>query len=222
MIVDYCLSSCDLKEAEAREYVKLAIQYNWLNSITVPFYLIKSVKSVITKESVKLSCLIDYPLGMSDTKTRAFAAQQAIKNGAEVLDIVMPQNLASNRKYDKIREDIKNIIDSTESVVKIRYILEYRNFDHNCLKKICEIFDSFQIKDIFPSTGFFVDNLSDNILASIFLYKNSKEINVFCTGNIWTDPHFDTVNKSGLFGFRTYSLGCLKNYNEYTFKRSGV
>lgn len=222
MIVDYCLSSCDLKEAEARENVKLAIEYSWLNSITVPYYLIKPVKSAITKDNVQLSCLIDYPLGMSDTKTRACAAQQAIKNGADMLDVVMPQNLASNRKYDKIREDIKNILDITESKIKLRYVLEYRYFDHNCLKKICEIFDTFQIKDIFPSTGFFIDNLSDNILASIFLYKNSKEINIFCTGNMWTDTHFDTINKSGLFGFRTYSIECLKNYNDYNFKRSGV
>ena len=222
MIVDYCLSSCDIKEAEARENTKLAVQYSWLNTITVPFFLIKPVKSALTKDSVKLSCLIDYPLGMSDLKTRGFAAQQAIGAGADMLDVAMPQNLASNRKYDKIRDDIKNIIDISDGKVKIRYVLEYRCFDHNCLKKICEIFDNFQIKDIFPSTGFFIDNLSDNILASIFLYKNSKEINIFCTGNTWTDSHFETINKSGLFGFRTYSIDCLKNYNDYNFKRSGV
>jgi hypothetical protein len=39
--------------------------------------------------------------------------------------------------------------------------LEYRVFDHHCLKKICEILDTFGIKKVFPSTGYFIDNLAD-------------------------------------------------------------
>jgi deoxyribose-phosphate aldolase len=220
MIIDYCLSSCDINEAEARENIKLALEYTFVKSITVPYFLVKSAKSLIGGKII-LSTLIDYPLGFSDCKTRSFASDQAIKSGVDFIDIAMPQNLASNRKYDKIRDDIKSILDVC-SADKIRYILEYRYFDHNCLKKVCEIFDDFNIRYIFPSSGFFIDNLSDNILASIFLYKNSKEINIFSTGNIWNDSHFETINKSGLYGFRTYSIECLKNYNTYNFKRSGV
>lgn len=219
MIIDYCLSSGDIDESEAKENIKLVCQYDCVGTITVPFYLIKHAKTIVGNRPIKISALIDYPLGLSDNKTRSCSVEQSLKSGADYVDVCMPQNLASNRKYDKIRDDTKNLLQITTN---IRYILEYRRFDHNCLKKICEIFDNFEIKYIFPSSGFFIDNLSDNILASVFLYKNSKEINVFCSGNAWKDSHFDLIEKSGLFGFRTNSVHAIENYNMYKSKNSGV
>jgi deoxyribose-phosphate aldolase len=211
MYIDFALTDTDLSDADAKKLIEEAIKYS-INSITAPFYLIKSIKNLIP-ENILLSCLIDYPLGISDIKTRRFAIEQAFKIGASAVDIAMPQNLAANRKYDKIREDIKSTKEFCDSNnIQTRYILEYRTFDHHCLKKICEIFENYQVKYVFPSTGFFLDNLADNILASIFLHQNSKDLNIISTGNVWINKHFDTLIKSGLFGFRTTSIHSLKNF----------
>lgn len=211
MYIDFALTSTDLSETDVKKIIAEVDTYP-VNSITVPFYLIKCIKGLLNNDKI-LSCLIDYPLGLSDIKTRRCAIQEAHKAGATALDIAMPQNLAANRKYDKIREDVKFAQEfSQENKVNIRYVLEYRVFDHHCLKKICEIFENHQIAYVYPSTGFFLDNLADNILASIFLHENSKDLNVISTGNIWTDKHFETIIKSGLFGFRTTSLHSLKNF----------
>jgi len=222
MYIDFALIDTEINEAEARALVT-EIQSCEVNSITLPYYLLKSVKSLIN-QTTQVSCLIDFPLGISDLKTRRCAVEQAIKAEVNLLDVAMPQNLAANRKYDKIRDDIKNIIEIADNKATIRYILEYRMFDHHCLKKICEIFETFNIHYVFPSTGFFLDNLADNILASIFLYQNSKDLNVVCTGNGWTDKHFETIGKSGLFGFRTSSIHSLKNFIRFNSikKNNGV
>lgn len=214
MYIDFALIDTDLADAEAKKLAEEVIKYS-INSITAPYYLIKSIRGLIP-ENILLSCLVDYPLGISDIKTRRFSIEQASKIGATSVDIAMPQNLAANRKYDKIREDIKSTKEFCDSNnIQIRYILEYRTFDHHCLKKICEIFENYQIQYVFPSTGFFLDNLADNILASIFLYQNSKDLNVISTGNIWMDKHFETLIKSGLFGFRTTSVHSLKNFMNF-------
>lgn len=214
MYIDFILNKTDENDTEARESLVEALKTDSINSITVPYHLLKIIKPFtehITK-NIDLSCLIDYPMGISDLKTREFAVTQAVKNGATCVDISMPHNLASNRKYDKIREDIKNIINiALDKNIKIRYILEYRLFDHHCLKKICEIFDNFNIQYIFPSSGYFLDNLADNIIASVFLHQNSKNINVICTGDAWNNKHFEMINKSGLFGLRMSSYHSLKN-----------
>lgn len=213
MYIDFAFTDTDINDASAKETIIEINKYNNVNSITLPFYLIKGLKNLIDTNNLHLSCFIDYPLGISDIKTRRFAVEQAHKAGATAVDIAMPQNLAANRKYEKIREDIKSITEfCSENSIVPRYILEYRSFDHHCLKKICEIFDTLNIKFVFPSTGYFIDNLADNILASIFLYQNSKDLNVMCTGNIWTNKHFETIKKSGLFGFRTNSIHSLKNF----------
>lgn len=215
MYIDFAITNTDINDTDVKQLIINILKYK-VDSITVPYYLLRNLKASIDTNNTHLSCLIDYPLGISDLKTRRFAVEQAIKAGASSVDITMPQNLAANRKYDKIREDIRAITElCAEHTVQPRYILEYRVFDHHCLKKICEIFDTFNIRHIYPSTGYFIDNLADNILASIFLYQNSKDIDVLCTGNTWTDKHFITIAKSGLFGFRTSSLFALENFVKY-------
>lgn len=225
MHIDFLINDVDLNDQKIKELVPQIISCNNVNSITVPHYLIKIVKSLVSSE-LEISCLIDYPIGVSDLKTRQFAVDQALKSNVSCVDVVMPQNFASNRKYDKIREDLKNITDlAKDKNAKVRYLLEYRFFDHNCLKKICDIFESFEVKYAFPSSGYFIDNLADNIIASIFLYKNSKDLNIMCSGNIWNDHHFETLSKSGLFGFRTSSTAVLENFlkfNNSKQKNNGV
>lgn len=215
MHIDFILNKTDENDTEARDNLVEALKTDAVDSITVPYHLVKIIKPFTQhiSKNIDLSCLVDYPLGISDLKTRQFAVSQAVKNGATCIDICMQQNLAANRKYDKIREDIKNIVDiGLDQNVKIRYILEYRIFDHNCLKKICEIFENFQVNYVFPSSGYFLDNLADNIIASVFLHQNSKNLNILCTGNIWTNKHFEMVNKSGLFGLRVDSVAALRNF----------
>lgn len=210
MYVDFAIIDTDITDRKAKEIIAEAISYK-IDSITVPYHLLKLCKN---KKNVLISCLIDFPMGISDPATRVFSVEKAIDAGANCIDIVMPQNLAANRRYDKIREDIQNLKKLAENI-RIRYILEYRVFDHKCLKKICQIFDENEITFVAPSTGFFIDNLADNLIASAFLHENSKEINVLATGNAWTDRHFNILNKSGVFGFRAYNIECLRRYSKF-------
>jgi deoxyribose-phosphate aldolase len=219
MYIDYKITDPDTNEAETKELVKELCSFKLVNSITAPHYLLKSIKNTIDTKDISLSCVIDYPLGFSDLRTRLTAIESAIKIGIDMVDIVMPQNLAANRKYDKIREDIKNCLDiCSNNNIEPRYILEYRVFDHHCLKKICEILDSFGIKKVFPSTGYFLDNLADNLIASSFLYQNSKDLEIICSANIWNNKHFELINKANIYGIRISYIEILRNFLSYNLK----
>jgi deoxyribose-phosphate aldolase len=216
MHIDFAIIDTDKNETEVKTLVGTILSEPIkVKSITCSHFYIKSIKSIIGDKDIGLSCLVDFPSGLSDSKTRRMAVEQAHKAGASTIDIVMPQNLASNRKYDKIREDLKIITEySLVNNIQLRYILEYRTFDHHCLKKLCEILDTFNIRDVFPSTGYFLDNLADNLIASVFLHENSKDINIYCTGNAWTDHHFSIIQKTGLYGIRVFSLFALKSLSK--------
>jgi deoxyribose-phosphate aldolase len=225
MYIDFAIIDTETNEAEAKDTIKHIIDCGYVNSITIPIYFTKLIKPFINN-GLDFSCLIDYPLGISNLTTRACAVNEALSMGFNTVDISMPQNLAANRKYDKIREDLKRITEiATEKKLTIRYILEYRKFDHHCLKKICEIFENIGIEYVLPSSGYFIDNISDNIIASIFLHKNSKNLKIISTGNIWLDKHFESLIGSGLFGLRTSSVTTLENFSKFNFRKhnnSGV
>lgn len=225
MYIDFAFIDTEINESAARNTIKHIIDNSYVNSISLPIYFTKLIKPFLNN-GLDFSCLIDYPLGISDTKTRLCGVKEAINLGFNTIDISMPQNLAANRKYDKIRDDIRSITELVaEKKTNIRYILEYRKFDHHCLKKICEIFENMHIEYVFPSTGYFLDNISDNVIASIFLHKNSENLKIISTGNIWLDKHFESLINSGLFGFRTSSVHTLQNFVKFNFERqknSGV
>jgi len=216
MYIDYKITDVDINETAVKDIIKEISAFRLVNSITSPYYLLKTIKSNLETKDIQLSCIIDYPLGFSDAKTRLTAIESASKIGVDMIDIVMPQNLASNRKYDKIRDDIKQTLDICGSnKIEPRYILEYRVFDHHCLKKICEILDNAGIKKIFPSTGYFIDNLADNLIASDFLHQNSKDLQIICSANIWNLKHFEILNKANIFGIRISYLEILRNFLTY-------
>jgi deoxyribose-phosphate aldolase len=219
MYIDFLFNDTDIIDIDLKNNISQLLSLSCVNSITVPFYFLKNSKSILAQQnhSISLSCLIDYPLGVSDPKSRQNMAMEAISSGAVALDIVMPQNLVTNRKYEKIRDDVKSFVNiAINKNITIRYILEYRFFSNTCLKKICEIFDVFDIQYVFPSTGYFIDNLADNLIAGAFLHDNSKNINIICSGNLWTNKHFEILKKSGIFGFRTNNINCIRNFIEYS------
>lgn len=213
MHIDFAIIDTDKNETEIKNLIDIVLSEPIkVSSITCSYFYLKTIKPFANKTGTTLSCLIDFPSGISDLQSRRVAVEQACKAGASCVDIVMPQNLVSNRKYDKIREDIRTISEYCNAEgIKIRYIMEYRSFDHHCLKKLCEILDSFNIREVFPSTGYFLDNLADNLIASTFLHENSKDINIYCTGNSWSESHFNIIQKTGLYGIRVFSPFALKN-----------
>lgn len=215
MYVDFAIIDTDIIDKTAKETMFEAIELG-AHAIAVPYHLLRVLKSIKSQKTIVRSCLIDFPMGIADIKTRCHAVEQAMIAGANSVDICMPQILAANRKYDKIREDIREIKKVCGKDCLVKYILEYRSFDHRCLKKICEIFDEFEIGFASASTGFFIDNLADNLIASAFLHENSKEINVIATGNAWTENHFSILNRSGIFGFRAFNIESLRRYRKFT------
>lgn len=221
MKIDFAIIDTDKNDSEIKELISSVLSMPIkVDSITCSIYHIKLIKSLVESQKIKVSCLIDFPLGISDIETRKFSVAQAKKYGADMVDVVMPQDLASNRKYDKIREDTKSIFElSKELGLEMRYILEYRVFDHHCLKKLCEIINNHSIKYVFPSTGYFLDNLADNLIASVFLYENSKEILIYCTGNIWKNNQFNIIEKTGLYGIRLMSIHALKNFTNLLLEK---
>lgn len=216
MFIDYNLIDPVITDVEVKDIIKELSSFKLVNTITSTPYFLKIIQSNIDTKDIGLSCIIDYPLGISDAKTRLSTIEYAAKNGATIVDMVMPQNLAANRKYDKIREDIKNALEICKgNNIEFRYILEYRVFDHHCLKKMCEILDSFEVKKVFPSSGYFIDNLADNLIALTFLHQNSKDLEIICSANVWNNKHFELLNKSNVFGIRISYIEILRNFLTY-------
>jgi deoxyribose-phosphate aldolase len=218
-IIEYAAYDYSINETETLNNLNTAISLG-VNTISVLPYSLNTLKSLddkIKEKNISLSCVVDFPYGLHDMKSRLFISSQIIKqkNNIQYLDIMLPTKMISNRKYDKFREEIKNLIElCNENYIEIRYILEYRVFSHDVLAKVCQILKELGLNTILPSTGMMLDNIDDNLIACHFL-RTKSNINTICTGNIYNEKQVKSIKKLvDLYGIRLFYLPALELFNK--------
>jgi deoxyribose-phosphate aldolase len=209
MYIEYACYNYALSDEELKHNFTLAIKLGIKNIATFHMHL-PAIKALTEELSLNISCPIDYPYGMSDSKTRSTAINAAAKAGATCVDIMVPAKFISNRKYDKLRDDIKNNLTiCQENNLVARYILEYRVFNHETLAKTCQILKTLGIEYIFPASGHMIDDINDNLIAAKYLMAKS-DIKVITNGNIWTAKHSDNIKLADIYGIRLHHVPSLE------------
>lgn len=209
--IEYALYHLDFNDEEVKQAMDCAIAHN-VNCICVPYAYTKFCKNLTKDTKIKIANIIDYPLGLLDTKTRNSAIINALENGAEKISIVIQNNYLNLKKYDKLRQDIaSNFEICSKKGVEISYYLEYRIFTHQSLIKVCNILLENNINNAYVSTGYMLDSVEDNIIASVLL-KEKTGINTIFSSNIWNKKHIDLLNKNKIDNLRFSSQTSLEIY----------
>lgn len=212
MIIEYSTYDISLSDEEFKQNINSAILYK-PQSISVLSSYARLAKNLLP-ENVNLCVSIDYPLGTSDTKNRNSAIETSIKAGAKIINLVSQPYYFCNRKYDKFRDDIKSNLEiCNKNSVELRYTLEYRVFTYELLYKVSQILLDIGVNTIYPSSGYLLDDINDNILATALINKKIP-INIISNGNIWNISQIKTVYKANLFGIMVNSTNALRLLNE--------
>lgn len=209
MIIEYYNYDIASNDTEIKNCLLDATKY-YPNLISVLPQSLRISRAVLG-DGFDISCPIDYPFGCSDTISRQKMVEYAIKNGANKLDIVLPTHAICNRKYVKLKEEIQATKDSIGTAdISIRYILEYRTFNYETLYKVCKLLFSSGITDVFPSSGFGLDSIYDNLLAGSLIKKKVPSINIINNGNSWTEKQIEDALGNKPYGLRVNSINCLE------------
>jgi len=208
MIIEFSTYDISLSDQEIKTSLEKAIVFKPKTICLLPPH-IKMTKNLVP-DDILVSTVIDYPLGVLDTKNRNQAIESSIKSGAQIINVVAQPYYFCNRKYDKFKDDIKSNLEICNKYsVELRYILEYRVFTYELLYKVSQILLDLGVYTIYPSTGYQLDDISDNILASALINKKVP-INIICNGNIWNISQITNINKGNLYGLKVNSINALK------------
>lgn len=213
-IIEYgCYDLAD-NEKETKEKIEQASGFSPSVISVFPFYL-RSAKNVLSNndiKDIKLSCVIDYPFGISDSESRIVSVDQAIKHGADCIELVMSNHLLCNRKYEKIRKELFTISQMClKNNIDLRVVLEYKIFTPELLYKASYILLEFNIFTIYPSANFLMDSVADNILASMLISKKNPKINIIINGSAWTDNHIEMIlSNKNIYGYKTSNIYTLE------------
>ncbi len=210
MRIEYAYYDIAANDIELQQNLENAIKYS-PDCISVFPTGLKTLLKIIP-EHIESSCIIDYPFGLSTHESRIHEINNCIKLKPDILEIVCPIQLLVNRKYDKFRREIDEVLSilSTENI-KVRYLLEYKIFNLNLLCKISSILESKGINVVYPSIGHLLDNISDNLLAGSIMQKKSPKSQIIINGPVWTDKHIRLIlNNTSFFGYKTQNIFALE------------
>lgn len=214
-LIEYGHYDIASNETETKDLILGACKYDPILISVLPSY-VKLAKSIIGS-TIKCGAVVDYPLGLLDNKSRLSSVEFCLKSGASVIELVAPSYLLCNRKYEKFRDDIKSNLELCQQYgAELRYIIEYRVFTLELMYKIAQILVGYGINTIYPSTGYSLDDINDNLLARAMINKKIPEINIIANGNIWNDKQVEMIFKNiDLYGFKCHSINSLERLHYY-------
>lgn len=137
---------------------KEAIEYNFY-SVCVNGSYVKDAKRELKGTEVKIAAVVGFPLGAMTKKGKVYEAKDAIKNGADEIDMVINVGYVKSGRYDEVYKEIKAIKKIIGKKV-LKVIIETCYLDNDEKIKICKLAVKAKADFVKTSTGFGTDGAS--------------------------------------------------------------
>ena len=121
-------------------------------SVCIPASYVKQAKEYVG-EKLAICTVIGFPNGYSTTATKVFETADAVKNGADEIDMVINVGWLKDKKYDEILNEINAIKDACNGKI-LKVIIETCLLTDEEKIKMCEIVSNSNADYIKTSTGF--------------------------------------------------------------------
>lgn len=148
---DHTLLSQDATWEEIKAICDDGIKYSTA-SVCIPASYVKQAKEYVGN-SLAICTVIGFPNGYSTTAVKCFETEDAVKNGADEIDMVINIGWLKDKKYDEILNEIKAVKASCNGKL-LKVIIETCLLTYDEKVKMCEIVSDSGADYIKTSTGF--------------------------------------------------------------------
>ena len=121
-------------------------------SVCIPAYYVKQAKEYVG-DKLAICTVIGFPNGYSTTETKVYETADAVKNGADEIDMVINIGMLKDKKYDELLDEIKRIKAACDDRI-LKVIIETCLLTDDEKIKMCEIVSASGADYIKTSTGF--------------------------------------------------------------------
>ena len=144
---------------EIKEICDDGIKYKTA-SVCIPASFVKRAKEYVD-DKVKVCTVIGFPNGYSTTATKVFETSDAVKNGADEIDMVINIGMLKDKNYDEILNEINLVKEACNGRI-LKVIIETCLLDDAEKVKMCEIVSNSNADYIKTSTGFSVSGATEH------------------------------------------------------------
>ena len=153
-MIDHSLLRPELTEEDVRNGCEIAKKYKVATVCCRPSE-VALVKQILQDSDVKTTTVVGFPHGYNKTETKVFEAEQAIKEGAVELDMVINIGKLLDGDYDYVKNDIKAVVEVAHSHnVMVKVIFENFYLNDEQKKMACKLSEEAGVDFVKTSSGF--------------------------------------------------------------------
>jgi len=150
--IEHTLLKQDATKSEIINLLDEAKEYNFLGVCVNPAY-VKLAHKYLKGTDIKVVTVIGFPLGQTTSESKVLETIDAIKNGADEIDMVLNCGKLKDGEYDYIVNEISSIKTACQGK-NLKVILETDLLSKDEIKTACELSVKGGADFVKTSTGF--------------------------------------------------------------------
>jgi len=154
-MIDHSILHPTMTDEDLRRECEVARKYD-VASVCVKPYAVKQAVELLQGSDVLVGCVIGFPAANSAIGVKIFEAEQACKDGAVEIDMVINIGKALQGDWAYITDEIKAVTDASHkhhAIVKVIFETDYVNKETDILK-LCQICTEVGADYVKTSSGF--------------------------------------------------------------------
>lgn len=166
--IDHTMLKADAGKAVILQYCEEAICHGFA-SVCVNSCYVKTVAEKLSGSKVKTCSVIGFPLGAMSTAAKAFETAQAVRDGAEELDMVINIGALKDGNDAYVLEDIARVVEAADHKI-VKVIIETCLLNKEEKERACRLAVKAGADFVKTSTGFSTGGANE---ADVRLMKNT-------------------------------------------------
>jgi deoxyribose-phosphate aldolase len=151
--IDHTILKPEATVEDVKKLCKEAREYNFA-SVCVNGCYANLVSTELTGSDVLTCVVVGFPLGAMTKEAKAFETSDAIKNGANEIDMVINVGALKDKNYTLLKEDIEAVVNAAKGKAIVKVIIETCLLTDEEKVKACEISKEAKADFVKTSTGF--------------------------------------------------------------------
>ena len=174
--IEHTLLKQNAKRSEIEKLADEAKKNNFLGVCVNPCN-VRFVKQYLKDsgaEDVKVVTVIGFPLGQNTTEIKILETIDAVKNGADEIDMVINGGKLKDGQYDYIVDEIRGVKAAAQGRI-LKVIIETDLLERDEIKRACELCIKGGADFVKTSTGFVKNGVGAKIEDVKLMYETVKD-----------------------------------------------
>lgn len=152
--IDHTLLKPTTLLSDVKELCEQAVAYGFA-AVCIPPPFVKQAKALVVNSPVKVATVIGFPFGYSIANAKLMEVQQAIRDGADELDMVINLLALKSKAWSYLETEAKNVVEVVHTHSKIlKVIIESGLLTDEEIIKCCELYSGLGVDFVKTSTGY--------------------------------------------------------------------